>query len=373
MKKTIVSGINLMAALAILGLGIMGGLAVKSALAQGSYSSCGPCNPWYLTKSSWSVIDGSGNPLWSFTDDGASASLTMTGSGSRVWNNGGNGRAGMSMTTTLLDLYLPNGGTARFRDGGDNTMATVHDLGTTGAISASSGRFRDQTDANDYVEVSDASDTIGFTIDGAQEFFCGNGTTGCAVVDDFLVGDSLQVGGASAAHRSTTIGSVATVEIQENPATANEGKWFIQADTDTLLFRAVNDIESASSDFITVTRTGTTVDSVALSATLVSVGSGTGTGAISGATVYRGTQAGNGGNVAANSCAPAAFSVSVPGMADDRPAFCQPTSTFDTTNCSNPAPLVSANAITPIYCNETAALRDCDGAGTTWACVGFSF
>lgn len=162
-------GINFMAVLAALGI-TLGACMGLDALAQttpggsgGGFSSCAPCNPYNVTQANgWGVAQG-GNTIYldpSYTGGRAVVSLNQQ---SGIERDGGD---------ASLRVVTANGSQVRFVDafGGGNVLATIHDLGTTGSISTSSGRFQNQTDSSDYWAVGESANVIEGLINGTQEF-----------------------------------------------------------------------------------------------------------------------------------------------------------------------------------------------------------
>lgn len=80
--------------------------------------------------------------------------------------------------------------------------------------------------------------------------------------------------------------------LNETDAAANNRLWRIGTSSETLVWGTRNDADSAGSDFFSVDRTGTTVDSVTLAATTVAV---TGAATVSGTATVSGNIAVNGG------------------------------------------------------------------------------
>lgn len=87
--------------------------------------------------------------------------------------------------------------------------------------------------------------------------------------------------------------------LHENDASANNGKWDFVVSTEQLLFRLMADAETPATNWLTVDRTGTTVDSIGIFAPQVGAGVATGTtGSVTGCTTsptttYRSEKLGN--------------------------------------------------------------------------------
>lgn len=149
----------------------------------GSYTSCAPCNPWYLTSTDWQIRDGA-TTRFTFSRAGV-FTIPTTGNatigefiighttGTRIAWTGDTGNVWIDPGATGWVFEFPNGGTISFQDGSSQNMATVHDEGTTGSISTSSQRFRNSADATDYIAIGQSADQFEVVINGTQEFTVG--------------------------------------------------------------------------------------------------------------------------------------------------------------------------------------------------------
>lgn len=213
-----------------------------------------------------------------------------------------NGVATLDGTATVPVAQLPPGSglpvddtTSIVQDPVDNTKLMRIDVG-----SVTTGTTRVLTMPDADITPDDTGATRGHAVlagqAGGQTLVGGtaasdnlvlrstsNATKGDVVIADVATFEDDQItftqptagtaigGGSAAALRSVSTGPA--VEIRETDAALDEKSWDFLGGGGTLSFRAVNDANSASTPYLQVDRTGTTIDSVQFLNGHVSVGS----------------------------------------------------------------------------------------------------
>jgi hypothetical protein len=116
---------------------------------------------------------------------------------------------------------------------------------------------------------------VGLT--GATTITGATGITGAVTVTGNVgVTGTISATSTIASSVATVVQSAAPYELlSETGVTADNGKWRVLAEGEALVHQTLNDAENAGAAFITVTRTGTTVDSVALAGTAITANAGT--------------------------------------------------------------------------------------------------
>ncbi|MEL0118523.1 MAG: hypothetical protein VXB01_06240, partial [Opitutae bacterium] len=120
------------------------------------------------------------------------------------------------------------------------------------------------------IKVAASAERLMIGTSGAKNFYLGTNETTALTID----GSSQNVtaeeriiakrsgGGNSAALRSES--TAPFLALYETGVTADNGWWDIGADSEKLLFRTVNDASNAARAFLTVERTGTSIDDIVL-------------------------------------------------------------------------------------------------------------
>lgn len=263
------------AALAIVAATIGGAWFVGSDCAEANTSrGCGPCFPsWVMPGTTWSITDGT-NTLLQITDSGATGTIIFPNSGGGITNNAGNGTSSVSLTTTVMDLTMPNGGSIRFRDPSLNSLGSVFDQGTTGQLrfdfyssqtNNGSITFEDQT-GNDLAVLVDNGTNGRFDVGNFQ---IGN-TSGTRIA---YTGDSgnnwIEPDGTGWIHEFPNGGSVRFLDGSEQTMATltdlgTEARWSVRdTQTDSIQSRSgatVTIEDSAGNDIAVFTDDGTVGD-----------------------------------------------------------------------------------------------------------------
>ena len=205
----------------------------------------------------------------------ATLSVTSTSTLTGVTTHGGNVVSDTDSTDDLgtTSVRWANLWVDAITCGGLTATATLTASGTSNITGVA-------TFGDDVVSDTDSTDDLGTTSVRWANLF----------VDDITVTASVTAtaigNGSGSALRA--VSTDPALEIRETDAALNEKSWDIAGGSGNLSFRAINDANSSASTYMLVERTGTTIDTVTITATDITVSG------LLGATVVTGTASGAG-------------------------------------------------------------------------------